>query len=74
MHRKLWSEPIYILSAKLNIHGSKLLLCNWWNQLNVFHYEVLKLNEAVTGDHYQLQLMPFNQALKGKMAVIQAET
>jgi len=53
-------------SAKPNIHDSKLLLCIWWDQLNAVHYELLKLNETITGDRYRLQLMPLSRALKEK--------
>ena len=68
-HRRLWVKPGHAstLTAKLNIHGSKLLLCIWWDQLDVVYYEPLKLAETITGDHYQLQLMCLSWALKKKL-------
>jgi len=35
-------------TAKPNIHGKKLMLCIWWDQLGVVYYE-LKPNETITG-------------------------
>ncbi|GBN14931.1 Mariner Mos1 transposase [Araneus ventricosus] len=52
------------LSAKPNIHGSKL--CFWWDQLDVVYYELLKRNETITGDRYRLQFMRLSPALKEK--------
>ena len=57
-HRRLWGKPDHAstLAAKLNIHGLKLLLCIWWDQLGVV-YELLKPTETIMGDHCWLQLM-----------------
>ncbi|GBP65346.1 Mariner Mos1 transposase [Eumeta japonica] len=52
--------------AKQNIHGSKLLLCIWWDQRGVIYYEHLKPNETITGDRYRLQLIHLSRALKEK--------
>ncbi|GBO99330.1 Mariner Mos1 transposase [Eumeta japonica] len=53
--------------AKQNIHGSKLLLCIWWDQ-RVIYYELLKPNETITGDRYRLQLIRLSHALKERQS------
>lgn len=53
-------------SPKPNIHGSKLLLCIWWDQQGVIYYKLLKPNETITGARYRLQLMRLSRALKEK--------
>ena len=57
--RKLCGYPGHtsMLTAKPNIHGSKIMLCIWRDQLNIVYYELLKLTETITGDRYQMQLM-----------------
>ena len=52
--------------TKLNIHGSKVMLCIWWDRLGVVYYELLKLTETITGDRYRMLLMHLSQALKDK--------
>ena len=49
--RKSWSKPDHAStsSAKPNNHGSKLLLCIWWDQQGVSYYKLLKANETITG-------------------------
>lgn len=66
--RKSWCKPGHASTstAKPNIHGSKLMLCIWWDQLGVVYYELLKPNETITGDRYRLQLMRLSRALKEK--------
>ena len=32
----------------------KKMLCIWWDQLGVVYYELLKLNETITGALYQI--------------------
>jgi len=49
-----------------NIHGKKLMLCIWWDQLGVMYYELLKPNETITGALYRTQLMRLSRALKEK--------
>ncbi|UYV75492.1 SETMAR [Cordylochernes scorpioides] len=53
-------------TAKPNIHGKKLMLCIWWDQLGVIYYELLQPNETITGERYQQQLMRLRRALNIK--------
>jgi len=55
-------------TAKPNIHGKKLTLYIWWDQLGVVYYELLKPNETITGALYRTQLMRLSRALKEKRA------
>jgi len=66
--RKSWVKPGQPSSSvpKRNIHGSKLLLCIWWDQRGVVYYELLNPNETITRDRYRLQLMRLSRALKEK--------
>ncbi|GFX33518.1 mariner Mos1 transposase [Trichonephila clavipes] len=66
--RKSWGYPGHASTstAKLNIHGSKVLLSIWWDQLGVVYYELLKPTETITGDRYRTQLMRSSRALKDK--------
>ncbi|UYV68422.1 hypothetical protein LAZ67_5004284 [Cordylochernes scorpioides] len=66
--RKLWVKPGHASTstAKPNIHGKKLMLCIWWDQLGVIYYERLQPNETITGERYQQQLMRLSRALKIK--------
>ncbi|UYV76574.1 hypothetical protein LAZ67_14001221 [Cordylochernes scorpioides] len=66
--RKSWVKPSHASTstAKPNIHGKKLMLCIWWDQLGVIYYELLQPNETITGERYQQQLMRLSRALKIK--------
>ncbi|UYV62513.1 hypothetical protein LAZ67_2000915 [Cordylochernes scorpioides] len=66
--RKSWVMPGHASTstAKPNIHGKKLMLCIWWDQLGVIYYELLQPNETITGERYQQQLMRLSRALKIK--------
>ncbi|KAM0729387.1 Mariner Mos1 transposase [Formica fusca] len=68
--KKSWGPPGHASTstAKPNIHGKKLLLCIWWDQLGVVYYELLKPNETITGAVYRTQLMRLSRALKEKRA------
>ena len=68
--RKSWVKPGEPSSstAKPNIHGKKLMLCIWWDQLGVVYYELLKPSETITGALYRTQLMRLSRALKEKRA------
>ena len=66
--RKSWGVPGHASTStiKSNIHGSKVMLCIWWDQLGVVYYELLKLTKTITGDQYRTQLMHLSRALKDK--------
>ena len=66
--RKSWGEPGHASTstAKPNIHGKKLMLCIWWDQLGVLYYELLQPQETITGERYQQQLKQLSRALKLK--------
>ena len=66
--KKSWGKPGHasISTAKSNIHGKKLMLCTWWDQFGVVHYELLQSNETITAARYQQQLMQLSRALKFK--------
>jgi len=66
--KKSWVKPGQPSTsmAKPNIHGLKVMLCIWWDQLGVVYYELLQPNETITGDRYRLQLMRLSRALKEK--------
>ena len=53
-------------AAAPNIHGQKIMLCIWWDQLGVVYYELLQPNETITGEVYRRQLMRLSRALKVK--------
>ncbi|UYV61889.1 hypothetical protein LAZ67_1006967 [Cordylochernes scorpioides] len=63
--RKSWGKPCHASTstAKPNIHGKKLMLCIWWDQLRVIYYELLQSNETITGERYQQHLMRLSRAL-----------
>ncbi|GBP83834.1 TATA-box-binding protein [Eumeta japonica] len=66
-HRKSWGYPGHALtSLKPIIHSSKVMLRIWRDLLGIMYYELLKLTEIITGDHYQTQLMRLSRALKDK--------
>ncbi|GBP87493.1 Mariner Mos1 transposase [Eumeta japonica] len=57
--------------AKPNIHGKKIMLCIWWDQLGMVYYELLNRSETITGTLYRTQLMRLSQALKDKRPQLQ---
>lgn len=67
-HQKSWGLPGHASTStpRPNIHGMKLLLCIWWDQLGVVYYELLKPGETITGERYRTQLMRLSRALKEK--------
>lgn len=66
--KKSWGRPGHASTstAKPSIHGSKLMLCIWWDQLGVIYYELLQPGETITGASYRTQLMRLSRALKAK--------
>ncbi len=69
--KKSWVHPgePSTSTAKRNIHGSKVMLCIWWDQKGVLYYELLNSNETVNAERYQQQLMKLNDALKEKRPI-----
>ena len=53
-------------SAWPNIHAAKVMLCIWWDQVDVFYYELLKPIETITGERYRMQLMRLRRAQRQK--------
>ena len=53
-------------TVRPNIHGAKVMLCIWWDQLGVVSYELFKTGETITGDWYRTQLMRLSRELKEK--------
>ena len=53
--RKSWGMPGHASTsmARPNIHGIKVLLCIWWDQLGVVYYELLKSSKTITEDQYR---------------------
>ena len=51
---------------KPNIHGAKVMLCIWWDQKGVIHYELLKPGQTITGDFYRQQLIRLKRAIAEK--------
>ncbi|UYV66927.1 SETMAR [Cordylochernes scorpioides] len=37
-------------TTKPNIHGGKIMLCIWWDQLGVVYYKLLQPNKSITGE------------------------
>jgi len=44
--KKSWGLSGHTSHRQPNIHGKKLMLCIWWDQLGVVYYELLKSNET----------------------------
>jgi [histone H3]-lysine36 N-dimethyltransferase SETMAR len=66
--QKAWVRPCEAAPSKpkRNIHGSKVMLCIWWDQKGVIYYELLKNSESINGERYQQQLVELNRALEQK--------
>jgi len=70
--KKYYAKPgqslpsISTSTPRPNIHGSKLMLCIWWDQKNLVYYELLKPGDSITGDQYRLQLIRLSRALREK--------
>jgi len=68
--KKYYAMPGQLLPStststpKPNIHGSKVMLCIWWDQKGVVYYELLQPGDTITGDRYRLQLMRLSRALR----------
>ncbi|VVC29529.1 Transposase, type 1,Winged helix-turn-helix DNA-binding domain [Cinara cedri] len=57
--KKSWGLPGHSSTSTVNpnIHGSKLMLCIWWDKLGVVYYELLQPGETITGALYRTQLI-----------------
>ena len=66
--RKSWGLPgnASTSSSRPNIHAAKVMLCIWWDTVDVIYYELLKPNETITGERYRTQLMRLSQSLSEK--------
>jgi len=53
-------------TQKQNTHEAKVMLCMWCDQNGVIYYELLKLSEIITDEHYRLQLIRLKQVLVEK--------
>jgi len=53
-------------TSRPNIHGSKIMLCIWWDQKDLVYYELLKPGDSITDDRYRLQLIRLNSVLREK--------
>jgi len=56
--KKYYTKPSQSLPStstpRPNIHGSKIMLCIWWNQKSFVYYELLKSSDSITGNQYRL--------------------
>jgi len=70
--KRSWVDPGQPSTStpKQNIHGHKIILCIWWDMQSVVYYELLRPNESITGDRYQLQLNCLNEALLEKRPAV----
>ena len=66
--RNHWDFLVMLQHRQPNIHGKKLMLCIWWDQLGVVYYELLKPNKTITGALYRTQLMRLSRTFKEKRA------
>ena len=66
--RKSWVMPrrASTSTARLNIHGVKIMLCIWWDRLGLLYYELLTPSETITGNRYRTKLILLIRALKEK--------
>lgn len=66
--KKSWVKPGQpsTSTAKPELHQNKIMLCIWWDQLGVVHYELLASGQTVDGPLYRQQLNRLSQALRDK--------
>jgi len=53
-------------TPKPNIHDAKVMLCIWWDQKGVIHYELLEPGQTINGDFYRQQLIRLKRAIAEK--------
>lgn len=65
---KAWVKPGEVgpSVARRDIHGSKVMLCIWWDQQGVIYYELLKPSQTITAELYKKQLQCLNEAIATK--------
>ena len=51
-------------TARFNIHGAKVMICIWCDQIVVVYYELLKPSETIIWDRYRTQLVRLSRTLK----------
>jgi len=65
---RAWVHPGEVGSSKpkQNNHSSKMMLCMWWDQMNVTYYEIMKPSNNIMGDRYRQQIVALDGAVKEK--------
>jgi len=53
-------------STKQDIHGKKVMLCIWFDQVGVVYYELLQSSQTINTERYRRQLLYLNRTLKEK--------
>lgn len=53
-------------TPKPNIHGAKVMLCIWWDQLGVIHYELLPSGQTINAQLYRQQLIRLKQKIQAE--------
>ena len=61
-----WSRSVTISYSKTRKIWKKVMICVWWDQKGIIHYELLETNQTVTADLYSQQLTRLNRALESK--------
>ena len=66
--KKSWIDPgaPSTSTARPNSFARETMLCVWWNQRGVVHYELLKPGETVNTKRYQQQFTDLNCSLLEK--------
>jgi len=66
--RKQWLSPDKVATPRVKAepHPRKVLLCIWWDQEGVLHYELLPRNQTITAEVYCEQLRRLEKAIKEK--------
>ncbi len=66
--RKQWLSPDQapIAMPKPEVHQKKAMLCVWWDQKGIIHYELLEPKQTVDANLYSDQLMRLSQAMDEK--------
>ena len=50
-------------TARPGLHSKKALLCVWWDQIGIIHFEVFMMGQTVTANIYCQQLERLREAL-----------